>query len=92
MFIAPDADLHDGLLDVVTISDCSKLRFLSVLPGVFSGKHITNREVTSSRGKVLTIEADRAFTVYADGDPLCDLPATVSVRAGAVRIMLPRDT
>ena len=25
------------------------------------------------------IEADRPFTVYADGDPIADLPATVRV-------------
>lgn len=89
MFIAPDADLHDGLLDVVTISGCSKTRFLALLPSVFSGKHVRTKEVTVTRGHQLKIEADRNFTVYADGDPLCDLPATVSIRAGAVRVMLP---
>ncbi len=89
MFIAPDADLHDGLVDVVTIEGCSKSRFLVLLPGVFSGKHVGNKEVTVRRGKVLSIEADRPFTVYADGDPLCELPATVKIRPGAVRLMLP---
>lgn len=89
MFIAPDADLHDGLLDVVTISGTSRARFLALLPTVFKGSHVNTAEVTVRRGRSLKIEADRDFTVYADGDPLCDLPATVTVRADAVRIMLP---
>lgn len=89
MFIAPDADLHDGLLDVVTIEGTSRARFLALLPTVFKGSHVRTQQVTVRRGRVLQIEADRDFTVYADGDPLCDLPATVSVRPDAVRIMLP---
>lgn len=89
MFIAPDADLHDGLLDVVTIEGTSRARFLALLPTVFKGTHVKTEQVTVRRGRVLQIEADRDFTVYADGDPLCDLPATVSIRPDAVRIMLP---
>ena len=37
MFIAPDAELDDGLLDVVTSGQVSKLRFLANLPKVFKG-------------------------------------------------------
>ncbi|CAB4876653.1 MAG: YegS/Rv2252/BmrU family lipid kinase [Actinobacteria bacterium] len=89
MFIAPDADLQDGLLDVVTIEGNSRLRFLALLPLVFKGKHISTREVTVRRGATVRIEADRPFTVYADGDPLCDLPAVITVRPDACRVMLP---
>ena len=37
MFVAPDAELDDGLLDVVTRGDVGKLRFLANLPKVFKG-------------------------------------------------------
>jgi len=92
MFIAPDADVHDGQLDVVTIGGKSRLRFLALLPTVFRGSHVHTRQVTVRRGRRLTISADREFTVFADGDPLCELPATVSIRQDAVRIMLPVQT
>ncbi len=89
MFVAPDADPHDGQIDVVTIAGKSRLRFLALLPTVFRGSHIHTREVTVRRGRLLKISADREFTVFADGDPLCNLPATVSIRQDAVRIILP---
>ena len=40
MFIAPDAELDDGLFDVVTIGEVGKLRFLANLPKVFKGTHV----------------------------------------------------
>jgi YegS/Rv2252/BmrU family lipid kinase len=89
MFIAPDAELDDGLLDVVTIAQVSKLRYLRGLPKVFDGSHVDNDEVTVSRTAELSIEADRYFAVYADGDHLADLPATVRVIRGALRVIVP---
>jgi diacylglycerol kinase family enzyme len=36
------------------------------------------------------VSADRPFVVYADGDPIGQLPATFTVEPAAVRIMVPR--
>lgn len=89
MYLAPDAQLDDGRFDVVTISAVSKLRFLSQLPKVFKGTHVRNPEVTVRRGREVLIDADRPFTLYADGDPIGELPATVRTLPGAVRMLVP---
>lgn len=89
MFIAPDADPADGLLDVVWTGSVSKLRFLANLPKVFKGAHVDNPEVTVRRASEVLIEADRPFAVYADGDHLADLPATVRVLPRALRVLAP---
>jgi diacylglycerol kinase family enzyme len=39
---------------------------------------------------VIDISADRPFTVYADGDPIGDLPVTVRVSKHALRVIVPR--
>ena len=88
MFVAPGADLHDGLLQLVTIRKSPRLRFLALLPTVFKGKHIHAPEVSVSDARTVLVSADRSFTVYADGDPLCELPAEISVMPDAVRIVL----
>ncbi len=49
MFIAPDAELDDGLLDVVTTGEVGKLRFLANLPKVFKGTHVENAEIEVAR-------------------------------------------
>jgi len=43
MFMAPDASLTDGLLDVVIVGQERKLRFLRRLPSVFSGDAFVQR-------------------------------------------------
>jgi len=92
MFVAPDAELDDGLLEIVTTSHVGKLRFLVSLPKVFKGAHVDNDEVTVSRAAEVEIRADRPFAVYADGDHLADLPATVSLRPRALRVIAPPAT
>ncbi len=89
MFVAPDAELDDGLLDVVTTGNVSKRAFLQNLPKVFKGTHVDEAQVDVARGAVVEIAADRPFAVYADGDHLTDLPATVRLLDGALELIAP---
>lgn len=88
MFLAPDAELDDGALDVVLSAQASKLRFLALLPRIFKGTHVRSPIITVLRGRELTVTADRPFTVYADGDPIGELPVTIRVRPAAVDVLL----
>ena len=90
MFVAPDAELDDGALDVVRLERTSKARFLrSVLPKVFKGEHVNEPSVHVLRGTVVRVESSRPFVVYADGDPVGELPMTFRALPGAVRVLLP---
>ena len=89
MFMAPDAELDDGRLDVVWVGHVAKLRFLANLPKVFKGRHVDNDEVTVLRAAEVTIGADRPFAVYADGDHLADLPATIRILPRALTLIAP---
>ncbi len=89
MYLAPDAALDDGLLDVVCTSDSSRLRFLANLPRVFKGAHIADPAVEVRRAREITVRADRPFVVYADGDPIGELPVTIRALPGAVRVLMP---
>jgi YegS/Rv2252/BmrU family lipid kinase len=90
MLLAPDASLTDGLFDVVIIEDMSRPRFLRLAPTVFSGRHVRQRAVTVERAREIHIEASRPFTLFADGEPIAELPCTVRVLPGAVRMIVPR--
>jgi len=89
MYLAPDASLDDGMFDVVSIAGVSRLRFAALLPTVFTGAHVRAAEVDVRRAREVTIAADRPFTLYADGDPIAELPATVRTLPGAVRVLVP---
>ena len=89
MRLAPDASLTDGELDVVTSAATGRLTFLRALPKVFRGTHVDEPTVAVHRARTVGLDADRPFRVFADGDPVGTLPATVTVRPGAVRVVLP---
>ena len=89
MFIAPNAELDDGKLDVVTTGSVSKLRFLAHLPKVFKGTHIDEDEVDVHRAATVVVSADRPFAVYADGEHLSDLPARLRVLSRALGVIAP---
>jgi YegS/Rv2252/BmrU family lipid kinase len=92
MRAAPDALLDDGLLDVVVLESLSKLKFLTkVLPKVFKGTHVHLPSVHVFRAAEVEISADRPFTMYADGDPIGELPVRVRAVRGAVSVLVPAD-
>jgi YegS/Rv2252/BmrU family lipid kinase len=90
MRAAPDALLDDGLLEVVVCEDVPKLRFLTrILPKVFSGTHVHEPSVSVFRAREVAIGADRPFTMYADGDPIGELPVRVRALPAAVTMLTP---
>jgi YegS/Rv2252/BmrU family lipid kinase len=92
MRAAPDAILDDGLLDVPVLETVSKIGFLTrILPKVFSGTHVHEPNVRVFRAREVSISADRPFTMYADGDPIGELPVRVRAVHEAVRVLVPTE-
>jgi len=90
MRAAPDAMLDDGLLEVLVLESVSKLRFVTrILPGVFKGTHVDEPSVSVFRAAEVEISADRPFTMYADGDPIGELPLRVRALRGGVTMLTP---
>jgi YegS/Rv2252/BmrU family lipid kinase len=89
MRLAPDALLDDGLLDVVLIEQVAKLRYLWNLPKAFRGAHVRLANVRVLRAAEVQITAERPFTMYADGDPIGELPVHVRSLPGAVSVLVP---
>jgi YegS/Rv2252/BmrU family lipid kinase len=89
MFLVPDARMDDGLLDVVLVEAVPKRRYLANLPRVFKGTHLEASGLHLLRGRSVSFHADRPFTAYADGDPIAELPATVDVVPGTLRVLAP---
>jgi YegS/Rv2252/BmrU family lipid kinase len=89
MYLAPQAELDDGQFDVVMVSESNKRTFLRDLPKVFNGAHISNPRVLMLRGQKVELSADRPFDIYADGDPIGRLPATVSISPRSLKVLVP---
>ena len=89
MRVAPDASLHDGVLDVCLIQDAGRMEFLRAFPGVFAGRHTNHPKVRMYRGSQIRLESDRPLPVLVDGDVLGTTPLEIEVIPGAVEMILP---
>jgi len=89
MYIAPGAELDDGEFDIVTVGEVGKLRFVSNLPKVFKGTHVDEEEVQVFRASHLELSASRPFPVYADGEHIAELPASLRILPQALSVLAP---
>ncbi len=90
MRAAPGALLDDGLLEIVVLESVGKLSFLTrIFPKVFRGTHVHEPCVSVLRAQEITIDANRPFAMYADGDPIGELPVRVRALPGAVMVLVP---
>ncbi len=86
LWIAPTAQLDDGLLHVCIIRQTSKLRILLLLPTVFTGKHILEPEVSLHGLKKVRLESEHQLPLFADGDPVGTTPAEIQVAPKALTV------
>jgi YegS/Rv2252/BmrU family lipid kinase len=89
MMLFPHAVLDDRRLDVLLVEQHSRARFLRMMPKVFRGTHVDEPQAVFLKGEAIEIRADRPFAVYADGDPIAEVPVTVRVGESQVRIVAP---
>lgn len=87
MRITPDAELDDGLLDVLFLHEVSTWTLLRVFPRVFSGRHISHPRVEVVRARTVTLEAT-GVVAYADGERFGPLPLSLAVVPGAVTMLV----
>lgn len=79
MRIAPSAQIDDGLLDLVIVSEVPKRLLLSLFPKVYNGGHVGHPAVTIVRTRRAEITIDRAMTLYGGGEPLRPVEAGETV-------------
>jgi YegS/Rv2252/BmrU family lipid kinase len=66
--MAPDAEIDDGLFDVVVAKGMGRLGILGLLPQVLKGEHMHNPRVLKFRTAKLTVQAVTPLPIHADGE------------------------
>ncbi len=86
--ICPDADIADGLLELVLVRPAGRLRLLRLLPRVYRGTHTSVAEVSTHRVRSVRLSSP-GVTAYADGDPIGALPLTIEVAPASLTVFTP---
>ena len=88
MHIAPMADVHDGVLDVIVLPAGSRLSMIRRLPKVYDGSHVELDGVAVLHGTTVEVVGP-GVVGYGDGERIGPLPLTATVRPGALSLLLP---
>lgn len=89
--MAPRARLDDGLLDVCVVRAMSKLELLRWVPAAYRGEHLANPRISYFQTATVTLSSPSRLELFADGEFIQELPATIEVVRNAVGVMVPDD-
>jgi diacylglycerol kinase (ATP) len=89
MWIAPQADASDGLLETVLIGDFTKPEFVITFPKIYRGKHVGHPKVEILRARSVAVEAAVALPVVLDGEQPGTTPASFEIVPDALRLRAP---
>ena len=84
--IAPGAIVDDGMLDVCIVADVSRWTVLRMFLSAYSGAHVGHSAVRIVQTRTLQIESDDPLWIFADGEPMCEVPAKIEVVPDALRV------
>ena len=87
--VAPDADLGDGLFDVVVVDAVPRRAILPLMIRLFWRTHVRHPAVRVERTARLALHTDAPHRVYADGDYLGQTPLVLEISPAALRVVVP---
>ena len=87
MYLAPNAGIEDGQLDLVLVEDLKAFEVLRILPGLLSRGELPSNHVRRFRIACARIETDTPCWFHGDGELIGKTPVEVSVIPGAVRVL-----
>jgi len=88
MMTTPDAELDDGLFDVMVIGNINALDLISQLPKLYQGTHVNHPKVDIYRAARVELTPAKPMALQADGELLGQAPAVFSLLPGALNLIV----
>jgi diacylglycerol kinase (ATP) len=86
--IAPEADVADGVLNMVVFGDVRRRELLSYLRALRAQMHLDLPKVSSAAVRKVRIESRRPRNVHCDDQIIGVTPCTVEVAPGALKVLV----
>lgn len=87
MYIAPTAEVNDGLLSTFIASDLPLLKFLLYLQTIKSGKQLRDAKIRYDVASEVNLSSTQVTPIEAEGELQGFLPARVFVKPQAIRFV-----
>ena len=92
MMVAPDAEVDDGVFDVVAMGDLGFMDLLTSGRRLYKGTHLSMDKVSARRAKVIEAEGvdpNAVIELDVDGESPGRLPAKFEIVPGALSMVVP---
>lgn len=86
MLFAPEAEVDDGLFDIVSFEDFTLPRLLRHMSKIYQGRHIGQKGIRHLSGRRVEVTSDEEVLLDVDGEAPGRLPATFELLPGALRL------
>lgn len=88
MKIAPNAQVRDGLFDVILVENASPLSLLAAMPRLYNGTHLTHPAVHAGRAATVQVTSSgQPLGIELDGEPAIGESLTFQVRPGLLQLL-----
>ncbi|MGN0989169.1 MAG: diacylglycerol/lipid kinase family protein [Eubacteriales bacterium] len=87
--IAPEADMADGMFDVLLIDMIKPIKTLFLLPLLITGAHLKCKPVRFIRAKKVEIECEEEFLLNLDGELFTRRHAVFEICESGLRTLVP---
>jgi len=73
-YIAPEAKIDDGLLDIILLKKISRIRLLKLFTSIYDGSHIHEPEIETIKAKKIKVTEEHPGPLIPDGEILGSTP------------------
>jgi YegS/Rv2252/BmrU family lipid kinase len=84
--MAPEAQMDDGLLDIIILKKVSRRKLLRLFPTIFKGQHVNYDEIECFKARKIKIETDQAKTLIPDGEIMGSTPFMIECLPSSVNV------
>jgi diacylglycerol kinase (ATP) len=86
MMMAPDADIADGLVDVITVGRLGRVALVRTFPKIFDGLHVRHPAVRSQKARSLEFRVAAPLDAMIDGEVISLWPERLEVLQHALEV------
>jgi diacylglycerol kinase (ATP) len=86
--ITPDADLNDGQFSILISGDITIWDYIKNVKTIKKGKQVEHPLLQYKKANTLKLTADQPCGIEADGEFVCNTPATISLIADKINFLV----
>ncbi len=88
MHVAPDAQIDDGLFDIILLGNLTKMELIMNFSKIYKGTHLSHPKVKHHRGRKIKIYGDKDTLIEVDGEQPGAIDAEFEVVPKGIKVLI----